>query len=56
MLKDSCSFKAIGRELNKDCTSISKEVRNYQLLKGRFLWSGFQQLSSSSDLHPILHL
>lgn len=32
-LKDSCSFKAIGRELNKDCTSISKEVRNHLIFK-----------------------
>jgi len=28
LLNDSFSFKAIGRELNKDCTSISKEVKN----------------------------
>jgi transposase, IS30 family len=33
MLKDSSSFKAIGRELNKDCTSISKEVRNHIIFK-----------------------
>lgn len=33
MLKDACSFKAIGRELNKDCTSISKEVRNHLIFK-----------------------
>jgi transposase, IS30 family len=33
MLKDSCSFKAIGRELSKDCTSISKEVRNHFIVK-----------------------
>lgn len=28
-LKDSLSFKAIGRKLDKDCTSISKEIRNH---------------------------
>lgn len=28
-LKDSLSFKAIGKELNKDCTTISKEIRNH---------------------------
>jgi len=33
MIKDSCSFKAIGRELNKDCTTISKEVRNHLIFK-----------------------
>ncbi len=33
MLKNSFSFKAIGRELNKDCTSISKEVRNHIIFK-----------------------
>ncbi len=33
LLKDACSFKAIGRDLNKDCTSISKEVRNYLIFK-----------------------
>jgi len=33
LLKNSCSFKAIGRELNKDCTSLSKEVRNHLILK-----------------------
>ena len=29
LLKASYSFKAIGRELNKDCTSVSKEVKNH---------------------------
>ena len=33
MLRDSFSFKAIARELNKDCTSISKEVRNHIIFK-----------------------
>ena len=33
LLKDPCSFKAIGRELNKDCTSLSKEVRNHLIFK-----------------------
>jgi IS30 family transposase len=33
LLKNSCSFKAIGRELNKDCTSISKEIRNHLIFK-----------------------
>lgn len=29
MLSQSASFKAIGRELNRDCTTISKEVKNH---------------------------
>jgi len=33
LLNDSFSFKAIGRELNKDCTSISKEVKNHIIYK-----------------------
>lgn len=33
MLKSSSSFKAIGKELNKDCTSISKEIRNHIIFK-----------------------
>lgn len=33
MLKDSFSFKAIGRELNRDCTSISKEIRKHIIYK-----------------------
>lgn len=32
-LKDSLSFKAIGRKLNRDCTSISKEVKNHIIVK-----------------------
>lgn len=33
LLNESYSFKAIGRELNKDCTSISKEVKNHIVFK-----------------------
>lgn len=33
MLKDSFSFKSIARELNRDCTSISKEIRNHIIFK-----------------------
>lgn len=29
MLENGNSFKAIGRELNRDCSTISKEVRNH---------------------------
>lgn len=29
LLNTRCSFKAIGRELNKDCTTISKEIKNH---------------------------
>lgn len=32
-LNDSLSFKAIGRDLNRDCTTISKEVRNHIYFK-----------------------
>lgn len=32
-LGNSYSFKAIGRELNRDCTSISKEVKKHTLKK-----------------------
>lgn len=33
MIKDSFSFKAIARELNRDCTSISKEIKHHITLK-----------------------
>ena len=33
LLEKSYSFKAIGRELNRDCTSISKEVKNHIVFK-----------------------
>ena len=33
MIKDSFSFKAIARELSRDCTSISKEIKHHITLK-----------------------
>lgn len=33
LLNSRYSFKAIGRELSKDCTTISKEVKNHILFK-----------------------
>lgn len=33
LLKSSLSFKAIAKEMGKDCTTISKEVRNHILIK-----------------------
>ena len=33
MLKESASFKEIGQKLNRDCTTISKEVRRHLLFK-----------------------
>lgn len=33
MLDDSASFKAIGHKLGRDCTTISKEVRNHLLFQ-----------------------
>jgi len=33
MIRDSFSFKAIARELGRDCTSISKEIKNHITLK-----------------------
>lgn len=33
MLDDSASFKEIGRRLNRDCTTISKEVRNHLIFQ-----------------------
>lgn len=33
MLNDSASFKEIGRVLGRDCTTISKEVRNHIVFK-----------------------
>lgn len=33
MLDDSASFKKIGRALGRDCTTISKEVRNHLLFQ-----------------------
>ncbi len=32
-LDSSMSFKAIARELGKDCTTISKEIRNHLVFK-----------------------
>ena len=32
-LKEGNSFKQIGKALNKDCTTISKEVRNHLIHK-----------------------
>lgn len=32
-LNDQLSFKAIGRDIEKSCTTISKEVRNHRLFK-----------------------
>lgn len=33
MLKSSLSFKAIARELDRDCTTISKEIKNHIMFK-----------------------
>ncbi|MGC7873912.1 IS30 family transposase [Desulfosporosinus sp. SYSU MS00001] len=33
MLKSSLSFKAIARELGRDCTTISKEIKNHIMFK-----------------------
>ena len=33
MLNSSASFKEIGRKIGRDCTTISKEVRNHILFK-----------------------
>lgn len=33
MLKDSKSFKTMGKELDRDCTSISKEIKNHIMIK-----------------------
>lgn len=33
LLNEGASFKSIGRELGKDCTTISKEVKNHILFK-----------------------
>jgi len=33
MIRDSFSFKVIARELGRDCTSISKEIRYHIILK-----------------------
>jgi transposase, IS30 family len=32
-LKDGFSFKAIGREVNRDCTTIAKEIKNHIMQK-----------------------
>ena len=37
-LDKHCSFKAIGAELGKDCTTISKEVRNHRVPKKTGAW------------------
>lgn len=33
LLDKACSFKAIGRELNRDCTTIAKEVKKHITVK-----------------------
>lgn len=33
MLSTSCSFKTIAKELYRDCTTISKEIRNHMIFK-----------------------
>lgn len=33
LLKDCYSFKAIARELNRDCTTIAKEIKNHLIKK-----------------------
>lgn len=33
MLTERASFKAIGRAIDKDCTTISKEIRNHRIYK-----------------------
>lgn len=33
MLKESFSFKAIARELNRDCTTVSKEIKKHIAIK-----------------------
>lgn len=33
MLNSSCSFKSIGLELDKDCTTISKEIKSHRTVK-----------------------
>ncbi|NLY82502.1 MAG: helix-turn-helix domain-containing protein, partial [Clostridiales bacterium] len=32
-LNSRLSFKAIGRDLNRDCTTISKEIKNHIIFK-----------------------
>lgn len=34
-LRDNLSFKEIGRRINKDCTTISKEVKNHIIYKNK---------------------
>lgn len=38
MLDDSKSFKEIGRKLGRDCTTISKEVRNHLVFQKTGCW------------------
>lgn len=33
LLNARYSFKAIGRELDKDCTTVAKEVKNHELIR-----------------------
>ena len=33
LLDKQCSFKSIGAEIGKDCTTISKEIRNHRVTK-----------------------
>lgn len=33
LLEQHLSFKAIGRELGRDCTTISKEVKSYVIFR-----------------------
>jgi transposase, IS30 family len=38
MLTENYSFKAIGRELNKNCSTVSKEIRNHLTFKKSGSW------------------
>lgn len=32
-IHDGKSFKAIGRQIGKDCTTVSKEIKNHIIIK-----------------------
>jgi len=40
-LKEGYSFKAIGRELNRDCTTIAKEVKKHITYKKQVDMAGY---------------
>lgn len=56
MLKQSSSFKVIARELDRDCTTISKEVRNHIIFQKTGCMGSVFNDCSNRRYCPVTHL